>query len=160
VFGRHFAPQHATCSVGFSGVIFALIVAETHVNNIQHRSFYGLFSVPAAYFPWLLLVLWQFIIPQVSFFGHLSGILAGIMYSKGWLACVTPTPSSFQVNPCTIPYRYVTSLYITLHARQLLPIYYHSVPVTIIDILNFLAIKSERKAAFVNPLSSSTCYNH
>lgn len=96
--GRHLLPQHATCSVGLSGVVFALIVAETHVNAIQHRSFYGLFTVPAVYFPWLLLVLWQFLFPHISFFGHLGGILAGVFYSRGWLASVTPSPASFQVS--------------------------------------------------------------
>ena len=84
--------------MGLSGVIFALIVAETHVNAIQHRSFYGFFTVPAAYFPFLLLVVWQFIFPNISFFGHLGGILAGILYTRGWLAPLTPSSSSFQVS--------------------------------------------------------------
>ena len=39
------------------------------------RSIFGLFTVPAKFYPWVLLVVWQLLVPQVSFLGHLTGLL-------------------------------------------------------------------------------------
>jgi Rhomboid family len=36
-----------------------------------------LFSVPAAAYPWALLVFWQLVMPGASFLGHLCGVLVG-----------------------------------------------------------------------------------
>ena len=47
----HTTPRHATCSVA------------------------GLFSVPAAAYPWVLFVLLQVLVPHVSLLGHLTGLL-------------------------------------------------------------------------------------
>lgn len=42
-------------------------------------SIFGFFSVPAKAYPWVLLVVWQLLVPQASFLGHLSGVVV----SKG-----------------------------------------------------------------------------
>jgi membrane associated rhomboid family serine protease len=67
------------CSVGFSGVIFALKYI------LGHRSVPGLtqvmhFTVDIKYAAWAELILIQFIVPNASFLGHLCGILAGILW--------------------------------------------------------------------------------
>ena len=76
--------------IGLSGVIFSLIVVDNNehllVNQSQQRSIFGLFSVPAPIYPWVLLLLWQLLIPEASFLCHLSGLLAGLLRSKGHLS--------------------------------------------------------------------------
>ena len=37
-------------------------------------------QVPAQYYPWALLLLWQLLMPGVSFLGHLAGVLVGAMH--------------------------------------------------------------------------------
>lgn len=81
-------------SVGFSGVIFQLSVLEASLHpEGSSRSVFGLFRVPSKAYPWALLVALQFIMPQVSFLGHLSGILVGTLQGYGMLDVVLPTPA-------------------------------------------------------------------
>ena len=63
------------CAIGFSGVIFGLIVVDNSITGATQRSIFGFFHVPAQLYPWTLLVLWQVIMPGVSFLGHLCGVL-------------------------------------------------------------------------------------
>ncbi|GFR39584.1 hypothetical protein Agub_g44, partial [Astrephomene gubernaculifera] len=51
----------------------------------QQRSVFGLFSVPAAAYPWVLLAAMQLLVPQASFAGHLAGLLAGQLWVWGYL---------------------------------------------------------------------------
>ncbi len=44
------------------------------------RSIFGLFTVPAHLYPWALLVFWQLLMPQVSFLGHLAGVVVSRVY--------------------------------------------------------------------------------
>eukprot|EP00238_Polyblepharides_amylifera_P006462 CAMPEP_0196585262 /NCGR_PEP_ID=MMETSP1081-20130531/50055_1 /TAXON_ID=36882 /ORGANISM="Pyramimonas amylifera, Strain CCMP720" /LENGTH=337 /DNA_ID=CAMNT_0041906751 /DNA_START=417 /DNA_END=1430 /DNA_ORIENTATION=+ len=73
------------CSMGFSGIIFGLIAMDTHDSNIRERSIFGFFTVPSKYYPWALLGLFQLLMPNVSFLGHLSGLLIGLLYAQGRL---------------------------------------------------------------------------
>jgi hypothetical protein len=43
-------------------------------------SLMGGFSVPAKFYPWIVLLISQFIMPGVSFIGHFSGMMAGYFY--------------------------------------------------------------------------------
>ena len=88
--------------MGFSGVVFGLIVVDNHASGASSRrwarrpaldytlarashafdlaarpccSIFGFFSVPAKLYPWALLVFWQLLLPQSSFLGHLAGVL-------------------------------------------------------------------------------------
>ncbi|CAI5716776.1 unnamed protein product [Peronospora destructor] len=91
-------PLHQ-CSVGFSGVLFALKVLLNH-NSPAFSSIYG-FQVPTKYAAWLELVVIHFLVPRSSFMGHMCGILAGyvLVYSpsimsiarrcSGWLQALT-----------------------------------------------------------------------
>ncbi|KAG1710984.1 hypothetical protein DVH05_013704 [Phytophthora capsici] len=70
-------PLHQ-CSVGFSGVLFALKVLLNH-NSPAFSSLYG-FQVPTKYAAWLELVVIHFLVPRSSFIGHMCGILAGYIF--------------------------------------------------------------------------------
>lgn len=72
-----------TCAVGFSGVIFALKVLVTHYSPSGTQYLMGFIPVPSKYIFWAELVLIQLITPNVSFVGHLAGILVGLLYTKG-----------------------------------------------------------------------------
>ena len=71
------------CAVGFSGVVFGLIVIDNSVSHATSRSIFGLFSVPARVYPWALMVLWQLLLPSVSFLGHLTGIMVSALQHAG-----------------------------------------------------------------------------
>jgi len=76
------------CAVGFSGVIFALLVVNIYIQNSSNedRSIFGFFTLKAQLYPWVLLILLQLLIPgRVSFIGHLCGILVGYGYSFGYI---------------------------------------------------------------------------
>ncbi|CAG9461937.1 unnamed protein product [Pedinophyceae sp. YPF-701] len=73
--------QFYACSVGFSGIIFGLIVVETAVSGAERRSLFGFFTVPAKVYPYALVAFLQLIMPSVSLLGHLSGALAGQAYA-------------------------------------------------------------------------------
>ena len=78
-------------SLGFSGVIFQLSVLESNMNPNRSRSVFGVFNVSARLYPWALLVVLQFIMPQISFLGHLSGILIGTLQYYGVLDKLFPS---------------------------------------------------------------------
>lgn len=106
---------------GYSGVIFALAVDETASSPHPYRSIFGLFSVPTKLYPWVLLIALQFLLPNVSFVGHLSGILVGGLHVAGCLRFLLPkyescrkledkpwfrpirTLSSYKLTPSTDP---------------------------------------------------------
>lgn len=86
--------------VGFSGVIFHLSVLETNHSSTnanddnsstRARSVFGLFEVSSKAYPYALLVAIQFIMPHVSFLGHLSGIIIGTMQCHGVLDRIFPS---------------------------------------------------------------------
>ena len=84
------------CAVGFSGVIFGLIPLDVRTTGGSQRSIFGLFAVPAITYPWVLLVLWQLLVPQSSFLGHLSGLAIGQVYAMGYLKWITPSAEAVQ----------------------------------------------------------------
>ena len=78
-------PSMHACAIGFSGVIFGVIVVDTHLSAVPHRNVFGFFVVPSQWYPLALLLFLQVLMPQVSFLGHLSGLLAGLTYVRGYL---------------------------------------------------------------------------
>ncbi|CAM9508428.1 unnamed protein product [Discosporangium mesarthrocarpum] len=78
-------------SVGFSGVIFTLALMESHITTQAMRSVFGMFEVPTRTYPWVLMLLISILMPNVSFMGHLSGILVGVMHVYGLTSSVMPS---------------------------------------------------------------------
>ena len=78
-------------AIGYSGVLFAYIFIECHHATVQSRSFFGFFSVPSKLYPWIILVVMQFVMPNISFVGHLSGILVGYMAVYGVMDLLMPS---------------------------------------------------------------------
>ncbi|KAM9945659.1 hypothetical protein ACTFIT_003930 [Dictyostelium discoideum] len=77
--------SYYSCSVGFSGCIFALLTIHCFNDNLV--SLYGITRIPSKLYPWAILIITNFILPMTSFVGHLSGILIGTLYMNGYLNC-------------------------------------------------------------------------
>jgi rhomboid domain-containing protein 1 len=85
-------------------VIFGLIVIDNKRSDGAQRSVLGIFSVPAALYPYALLLFWQLLLPGVSLLGHLSGVLVRLAAGScmrtggrgeqpaGAAACAVPQP--------------------------------------------------------------------
>ncbi|CAD7697311.1 unnamed protein product [Ostreobium quekettii] len=79
---RHFDPS--ACAVGISGLLFALkvLAGDRRINpsasEWSSAPYLG-FRVPTRHLAWAELLIIQFVAPNVSFVGHLSGILAGLL---------------------------------------------------------------------------------
>jgi membrane associated rhomboid family serine protease len=69
------------CASGFSGVLFAYVTIQAFHPASSAYSVYGLFSVPAKFYPMVMLIITQMLLPQSSFVGHLGGIAAGCVFS-------------------------------------------------------------------------------
>ena len=83
-------------SLGFSGVIFQLSVLEANISPNRTRSVFGVFQVSSKMYPWALLVVLQFVMPHISFLGHLSGILLGTLQLHGGLDFIFPSDNYLQ----------------------------------------------------------------
>jgi len=81
------------CSVGFSGVLFALLTVRcSSLSDSQSQSsVFGLTSVPTRFYPWVLLLALQFLMPNISFIGHLSGIFVGYFFTFGIFQPIIPS---------------------------------------------------------------------
>ena len=92
------------CAIGFSGVIFGLIVVDNGMTGAAQRSIFGFFYVPAQLYPWTLLVLWQVIMPGVSFLGHLCGVLVRLCPALCLCPAFVPLPClAFALPLCLCP---------------------------------------------------------
>ena len=83
-------------SLGFSGVIFQLSVLESNLSPNRTRSVFGILKVSSRMYPWALLVVIQFVMPHISFLGHLSGILLGTLQLHGALDVIFPSDAYIQ----------------------------------------------------------------
>ena len=80
-----------TCAVGFSGVIFAIKVLTTHLQP-NGMTYVFMFPVPTKLAVWAELILISVLFPNVSFVGHLAGILVGLAYVSGPLKQIMDIP--------------------------------------------------------------------
>ena len=72
------------CDVGFSGVIFGLMIMQAmRLPPGRKTSFFGI-DIPSRVYPVVLLVVIQFLLPRsVSLLGHLSGLAMGYILCTG-----------------------------------------------------------------------------
>ncbi len=77
--------------VGYSGVLFTYAICESYHSTVQTRSVFGFCTVSSKVYPWLLLVLISLLLPNISFMGHLSGILTGVLIVNGKLQFLLPS---------------------------------------------------------------------
>lgn len=75
-------------SVGFSAVLFHFSVLECNLYPHHSRSLFSFVNVPAYLYPWALLIVLQFIMPNLSFTGHLAGIITGTLQSAGYFEVI------------------------------------------------------------------------
>eukprot|EP01100_Stratorugosa_tubuloviscum_P014271 TRINITY_DN7531_c0_g1_i1.p1 TRINITY_DN7531_c0_g1~~TRINITY_DN7531_c0_g1_i1.p1 ORF type:complete len:310 (-),score=83.45 TRINITY_DN7531_c0_g1_i1:105-1034(-) len=64
------------CSIGASGLLFTMLTLSS-LQNPTTKKIFCFISVPNFIYPWLLLIIIQLFMPNVSFVGHLAGILTG-----------------------------------------------------------------------------------
>jgi len=83
-----FLRQH---SLGFSGVLFALVVGETWRSSESRRALFGVVRVPPKLYPFAMLIAMQLLLPNISFLGHLAGLLVGALETRGVFACLPPS---------------------------------------------------------------------
>jgi|EP00945_MAST-04E_sp_MAST-4E-sp1_P002949 membrane associated rhomboid family serine protease len=77
-------------SVGFSGVLFAYATIESFLSPFPTRNFFGC-TVPSKWYPWILLGGLQILMPNISFLGHLAGLVLGVCYVYGLLEWTIPS---------------------------------------------------------------------
>jgi hypothetical protein len=85
----------------------------SHVSQIITPFVRGCWSKQA--YPWALLVFWQLLMPGVSFWGHLGGLIAGEAYVRGWLKALVPNQRIFGVRPTLLLFTDDVSAVQTLH---------------------------------------------
>lgn len=80
----------SSCSLGFSGILFAYLVVHSQLSEYPTYSVYGCFDVPTKYYPLALLILFQLIGSNVSFLGHMAGMVGGYFYLFGYFDALVP----------------------------------------------------------------------
>jgi hypothetical protein len=73
------------CALGLSGVIFSLVVVDSHLTPTATRTIFGCFNVATRWYPLALLAFLQLLLPSASVLGHLSGVIIGYAYCWGYL---------------------------------------------------------------------------
>ena len=68
-----------TCAVGFSGVLFCYKYIWNQGYSTEYTYIMGM-SIPTKYAAWVECILISYMTPNVSFVGHLAGIVAGVLY--------------------------------------------------------------------------------
>ena len=97
-------------SLGFSGVLFHLLVLESKCRQNTSQSIFGMVQVSAKYYPWVMLVVIQFLMPNISFVGHLSGILCGTLQSCGYLRFTMPSIEYLRTGDESERFRRINSM--------------------------------------------------
>ena len=88
--------QLGSSAVGYSGVLFCYAVIEANHTTEASRSIFGMFNVPAKLMPFVLLVLLQVLIPNISMLGHLAGVIVGLAAVGGGLNVFMPSEAFME----------------------------------------------------------------
>jgi hypothetical protein len=129
-------------SIGFSGVLFGLVVIETKLSPNETRSIFGMCVVPAYLYPWALLIILQFLPMNISFLGHLCGLLLGFFFVQGWLNVICPTHAQMIAFEEHSLLRWMTNrVGFVKHPTSLNQINFGSSRVSIFDLLALMLAK-------------------
>lgn len=88
--------QLQSSAVGYSGILFCYAVVEANHTFEVSRSMFGMFDVPAKLMPFVLLVLLQIFIPNISMLGHLAGVLMGLFTISGGILYLVPSKAFIE----------------------------------------------------------------
>ena len=83
-------------AVGYSGVLFNYAILEAYHTTAVTRSLCGFCDVPAKMYPFVLLVAIQLLMPGISFLGHVSGVLFGLLLVYGPATYFLPSDSFLE----------------------------------------------------------------
>jgi membrane associated rhomboid family serine protease len=89
IFPESIVGQPFTCVIGFSGVLFTYLYLICSYGSEQRTVF--CVQVKSSYISWIWLVLVQVVFPNVSLFGHFSGILVGVLFKRRLLGVMLPS---------------------------------------------------------------------
>lgn len=88
-----------SCSLGFSGILFCYIVIISQLSTAPTQSIFGFFDIRTKYYPIALLLFLQLFGGNISFLGHLGGIISGYIYLCGFFDSIFPCRASqFESN--------------------------------------------------------------
>jgi rhomboid domain-containing protein 1 len=96
--------------VGYSGVLFSYAIIDSYHTTDTVRSVFGLFTVPAKIHPFILLILIQVILPNISFMGHVSGVLIGLLTVAGSIQILLPSIECLHLLERNYPFYALTKL--------------------------------------------------
>ncbi|KAL9650095.1 hypothetical protein ABK040_016416 [Willaertia magna] len=68
------------CFIGFSGIIFSILVNYCQLNKNNNMSIFGMLQIKSIYYPFIMLFITSILLPNSSFFGHFIGIINGYIF--------------------------------------------------------------------------------
>ena len=74
-----------TCAVGYSNILFGMMMLEALIDAEQHQNVFGLVRVKKIYVPWIMMIIIQISMPKASLIGHLAGIMSAHLLRKSGL---------------------------------------------------------------------------
>ena len=77
VLGGHDLQYMQTCGIGYSNILFGLMMVSASTTGEKHAMYFGC-RVRKVFVPILLLIFMKVTVPESSFSGHLFGILAAL----------------------------------------------------------------------------------
>ncbi|KAG9306419.1 hypothetical protein G9A89_018302 [Geosiphon pyriformis] len=80
---------------GLSTWMFGVVVWESRELAGRERDIFDLIRVPAHFYPLVLLLLMEIFFPRQWFAGHVCGLIAGSLYSFGYLSRLLPSSEFF-----------------------------------------------------------------
>lgn len=88
--------QYQGSALGFSGILFSLLVIDSVTSEERKRSVLGVFLVDSKFYPIIMLLVNQLLMPQASLLGHASGLIIGYAYQIKLLRFLVPSAHTFS----------------------------------------------------------------